>query len=286
MLERLIEDTKVGDFTLDLNPSANRIFAENGAVEKSLDKAVNLTYDLLYRNRNISEMSDKEKVARLAGVSALIGTLGTVYVLAETTCRGSESAVRGTGKLAKLGYQKAANQWVNVENFGQKVADNYKHLKRKVPKSVKNLFNKIKDYLVVGLSVAAIGLSYVGVKSCGEEPEPAPQEEPAPTPTPTPTPNVNSDQQACLNSGGSWDETWGECKTNTTIPTNTVTPTNSPTPTPTPTPSFGCPISNIGSVSSNFDMYVPALSYTTLLGTTSIWARFKFSHEDINGNYF
>ena len=186
MLERLIEDTKVGDFTLDLNPSANRIFAENGAVEKSLTKAVNLTYDSLYGNRDTSNMSNKEKVARLAAASALVGTMGTAYVTGESICRGSELIGRGTGRLANFGYQKAANKWDNVEDFNQKVADNYKHLKRKIPKSVKNLFNKIKDYLVVGLSVAAIALGYGGIKSCGDEPEPTPIVAPDPRPTPEP----------------------------------------------------------------------------------------------------
>ena len=186
MIERLIEDTKLGDFILDSQPSANSIFAENGALERSLEKSVNFTYDSLYGNRNTSDMSNKEKALRLATASALIGTMGSTYVAAETACRLSESAVRGTGRLAELGYQKAANQWVNVEDFGQKVADNYKHLKKRIPKSAKKLFHKIKDYLVVGLSVAAIGLSYSGIKSCGEEPELAPIVAPDPRPTPEP----------------------------------------------------------------------------------------------------
>jgi hypothetical protein len=196
MLERLIEDTKVGDFVLELHPSANSIFAENGAIEKSLEKSVNLTYDILYGNRNTSNMSGKEKAARLAGISAVAGTMGTIYLTAETISRLSESAVRGTGRLANFGYQKAADQWVNVENFGQKVGFHYKNLKRKIPKSVKNLFHKVKDYLVVGLSVAAIGLSYSGLKSCGEEPEPVPivdPEPPRPDPRPTPTPEQDED---------------------------------------------------------------------------------------------
>ena len=193
MLEKLVEENKLGEFVLDLHPSANRIFAENGAVEKSLAKVVNFTYNSLYRNRDTSNMSGKEKVARLAAASALIGTMGTIYVAGETTCRASESVVRGTGRLAELGYQKAAEKWTQVEDFGQKVADNYKHLKKKIPQSAKNLFHRFKDYLVVGLSVAAIGLSYGGIKSCGEEPEPAPQVEPAP-PRPVPTPEPEDDR--------------------------------------------------------------------------------------------
>jgi len=111
---------------------------------------------------------------------------------------------------------------------------------------------------------------------------------PTPTPTtditPTPTPNTNSAEQNCLSSGGNWDAAWSECKTNTTTPISTTTPTN--TVTPTPTPKYGCPNSNIGSISSEFDIYAPALTYTTLLDSTSIWVRFKFSHEDTEGNYY
>jgi hypothetical protein len=194
MLERLVESTKTGDVGLGLNDSSNSVFAKNSAVERSLEKSVNFVYDSIYGNRDTSEMSGKEKVARLAGASALIAAMGTSYILAESVCRLSELAVRGTGKLANLGYEKAANQWTNVENFGQKVSNNYKNLRRKIPKSVKNLFHKVKDYLVVGLSVAAIGLSYGGIKSCSEEPEPAPIIEPAPVPAPDPRPTPTPEQ--------------------------------------------------------------------------------------------
>ena len=170
MLERLIEDTKIGDFVLDLHPSANQLFEENGALEtacltpyKKLDEKVT---DIL-KNENSQYKQAAWKT--LNGTVSALNHLG--YAGLETTCRLSESAVRGTGKLANLGYQKAADQWTQVEDFGQKVVNQYKHLKKKVPRSVKNFLQRIKDPLVVGLSVAAMALSYGGIKGCNEEPE-------------------------------------------------------------------------------------------------------------------
>jgi hypothetical protein len=170
MLERLIEDTKVGDFVLDLHPSANLLFEENGALEtvcltpyKKLDEKVT---DIL-KNENSQYKQAAWKT--LNGTVSALNQLG--YAGLETTCRLSESAVRGTGKLANLGYQKAADQWTQVEDFSQKVVNQYKHLKRKIPQSVKNFLQRIKDPLVVGASVALMALSYGGLKGCSEEPE-------------------------------------------------------------------------------------------------------------------
>jgi hypothetical protein len=173
MLERLIEDTKVGKFALDSHPSANALFAENGALERSLDKAVNLTYDHIYGNLDTSNMSDKEKVLRLMGASAIIGTMGTSYVVTESICRGSESLVRGTGKVLKTVGDLAHDKLGFVKSITEVVKETYDNLQNKVSRPVKKkigrFLQRIKDPLVVGLSVAALALTYGGVRSCGEE---------------------------------------------------------------------------------------------------------------------
>ena len=142
MLERLIKNTKIGDFALNLHPSANQLFEEDGALEtacltpyKKLDEKVT---DIL-KNENSQYKQAAWKT--LNGTVSALNHLG--YAGLETTCRLSESAVRGTGKLANLGYQKAADQWTQVEDFGQKVVNQYKHLKKKVPRSVKNFLQRI-----------------------------------------------------------------------------------------------------------------------------------------------
>jgi hypothetical protein len=174
MLERLVESTKTGDVGLGLNDSSNSIFAENGAVEKSLEKSVNFVYDSLYGNRNTSEMSDKEKAARLVAAHSLIGTIGTAYVLAESVCRGSEFIGRGTvellGKAGNLAYDKLEF----VESTTEKIKEAYNQLQMKVSRPIKKkigrFFQRFKDQLIIGASIATLALSYGGIKSCNEEP--------------------------------------------------------------------------------------------------------------------
>ncbi len=172
MLEKLIEDTKVGDFVLDLHPSANNLFSTEGSIEKACLSRHQKFKDYIDSKINEDPQNNVElykngALHTLKGIELVLG--GSLYLTAEAASRLSESIVRGTGRLANFGYQKAADQWTKVENFGQKVAFHYKNLKKKVPRSVKNLFHKVKDYLVVGASITAIGLSYSGIKSCGSE---------------------------------------------------------------------------------------------------------------------
>ena len=174
MLERLVESTKTGDVGLGLNDSSNSVFAENGAIERSLEKSVNFVYDTIYGNRDTSEMSDKEKVARLAGASALIAAMGTSYVLAESVCRGSEFIGRGTVELLGKAGNLAYNKLEFVENATEKVKDVYNQLQTKVSRPIKKkigrFFKRFKDQLVIGASVATLALSYGGIKGCNEEP--------------------------------------------------------------------------------------------------------------------
>ncbi len=177
MLERLIEDTRVGDFVLDFNSSSNSIFAKNGAVELSLSRAVELAYDGLYGNKDTSLMSNKEKIARLTTANALIGAMGTAYVAAESVCRASELVTRGTGELLKRAGNLAHDKLEFVENLTEKVKETYQNILQKISrptkKRIRRLYERIKNPLVVGLSVAALALGYGGVKSCSEDEPPA-----------------------------------------------------------------------------------------------------------------
>ena len=193
MLEKLVEGNRIGDFILDLHPSANELFSEeshlaSGCIDLKEDFKDYIDNKLIEKPQN-----NKEKARNIALQTAKHSgiTLGTgLYLAAETTSRLSESAVRGTGRLLAKAGNLAYDKVDFVKDLTEKVKEGYKSIVKKIsrPKKKKlgRLYERIKNPLVVGLSVAAIALGYGGIKSCGDEPEPTPIVAPDPRPTPEP----------------------------------------------------------------------------------------------------
>jgi hypothetical protein len=165
MLEQLVKGNPKRN-SVSLNHSSNLIFAEDGAVERSLEKAVNFTYDVLYKNRDTTNMSKKEKIVRLGAAHALMAAMGVSYVTTEAVCRGSEAVGRLAVKGANAAYEKAADKWDWAKSLGKKIGFQYKNLRRKFPRSFRE---RVKDPLIVGSSVAALLLTGGLARSCTSE---------------------------------------------------------------------------------------------------------------------
>ncbi|MBT4539952.1 hypothetical protein HOC35_00415 [Candidatus Woesearchaeota archaeon] len=201
------------DRILGSHPSSNQVFKDNGILENVImfpsrvasHLAFKLNHSLEEKQRKYARSDENLKWGGI-GISRLI--LNTInilqsvvfhgtYTTAEIASRLTESAIRGTYRVAKLGVETVYNKVDKKEESGFKKAvnsikDTYQGLTEKVDNfmsryrqrkrdKIKKVTGNVFDHVVV--SGIVYGLTALTVSMCSEEPteiqEPTPIVEPA-----------------------------------------------------------------------------------------------------------
>ncbi len=138
MLEKVLSKSQIGRKVIELHPSANNVFEEDGTIEQ----IAFIPYSLL------NDSLDQDKTSSKVASVATLALTTTLYASLEIASRGSESLVRLTGKGLKKGLDHAINL---VNNFTDKnLKEKYEGIKNWLSKADERIDGMISPYFSRG----------------------------------------------------------------------------------------------------------------------------------------